>query len=360
MAYHEKTFFRKKTMSKPRRNHRCKTIISVVILTTVFVLFQDATRSDGAETKNYIFTTATTGGTYYPVGVALATLTKIKLEPRERISLSAISSAGSGENIKLLRTNEAQFAILQGLYGAWAWNGEGSFKEMGSQKYLRSITMLWQNVEHFVIQTDLVRTGNLIDMAMLKGKNFSIGVKNSGTAGSGKHILNRLGFQPEKDFNLTHLDYGASADALLNGTIAGMNLPAGPPASAITRAFAALGKDITVLDCTSEQLGKINRGYNLWMKYSIPAGTYPGQDKEISTLAQPNFMAVRSDVDDESVYKIVKTIYGNLDFLHNIHQATRAMTLKNAITGLPIPLHPGAARFFREQGIEIPDHLIAQ
>lgn len=88
-----------------------------------------------------------------PVGVALATLTKVKLTPSYHFSLSAISSAGSGENVKLMNDNEAQFAILQGLYGAWAWAGEGPYAERQNQ--LRSVSMLWQNVEHFIVRSDL-------------------------------------------------------------------------------------------------------------------------------------------------------------------------------------------------------------
>lgn len=331
---------------------------SLAILPILLVLMGSSNSVSAGESQNYIFTTATTGGTYYPVGVAVATLTKIKLEPKDKISLSAISSAGSGENIKLLRNNEAQFAILQGLYGAWAWSGESDFDQLGPQRFLRSITMLWQNVEHFAIKTDYVRTGNLDDLKLLKGKRFSIGRKNSGTAGSGRHIMQRLGFRPKTDFNLVYLDYGGSADALLNGSIMGMNIPAGPPVSALTRTFAALGKDLTILECTAAQLLEINKGLDLWSRYVIAPGTYPGQDKEIQTVAQPNFLAVRNDINDDVVYKIVKTIYENLEFLGNIHQATKAMTLKNAISGLPLPLHPGAARFYREQGVDIPDSLI--
>ena len=78
------------------------------------------------DTRSYILATATTGGTYYPVGVALATLVKVKLEPGEKVSMSAISSAGSGENVKLLREDQAQFGILQGLFGAYAWALLGS------------------------------------------------------------------------------------------------------------------------------------------------------------------------------------------------------------------------------------------
>ncbi|MDV7338619.1 TAXI family TRAP transporter solute-binding subunit [Terasakiella sp. A23] len=316
--------------------------------------------AEAADKKSYILATATTGGTYYPVGVALATLTKVKLEPKQKISLSAISSAGSGENVKLLRENEAQFAILQGLYGAWAWNGTGKVKESGPQKHLRAVSMLWQNVEHFGLKSDLVKSGTVDDLMNAKGKKFSIGKKNSGTEGSGRHILSGLGVNTDSTFDVAYLGYGPSADAIQNGTISGFNVPAGPPVGAITRAFAALGKDLTILDFTDDQMKKANGDLSLWTRYVIPAGTYPGQDKAINTIAQPNFLAVRADVDEDAVYKITKTIYENLPFLNGIHKATKAMALNKAIAGLPVPLHPGSARFYREQGIEIPARLIAK
>ncbi|MFH0785633.1 MAG: TAXI family TRAP transporter solute-binding subunit [Pseudomonadota bacterium] len=312
-----------------------------------------------AEPHRYILATATTGGTYYPVGIALSTLTKVRLEPSHNIVLIDVSSAGSGENIRMLRDNTAQFAILQGLYGAWAWNGAGGLHQDGPQTYLRSITMLWQNVEHFIIKSDFVKTGDMSDLAALREKRLSLGQINSGTEGSGLYILERLGFAG-KDFQSKSIDYGSNAAAIQNGTIDGMNIPGGLPVSAVTQAFATLGKDITVLSFTEEQLTAVNSVYPLWNRYLIPAGTYPGQDQQIATIAQPNFLAVRSDVDDQVVYLIVKAIYQNLPLLRIIHPATEAMALDKAIEGLPVPLHPGAARFYREQGIDIPDQLIAR
>ncbi len=154
-----------------------------------------------AEERSYILATASTGGTYYPVGVALATLSKVKLAPKHHFSLSAISSAGSGENVKLLNENEAQFAILQGLYGAWAWSGEGPYEKSGRQEQLRSVSMLWQNVEHFIVRSDLAKTGTVTDLNNLDGKKFSIGKKNSGTENSGRQIMKGLNVDPDK-FNL--------------------------------------------------------------------------------------------------------------------------------------------------------------
>ncbi|ABU74601.1 immunogenic protein [Vibrio campbellii] len=312
-----------------------------------------------AEERSYILATASTGGTYYPVGVALATLSKVKLAPKHHFSLSAISSAGSGENVKLLNENEAQFAILQGLYGAWAWSGEGPYEKSGRQEQLRSVSMLWQNVEHFIVRSDLAKTGTVTDLNNLDGKKFSIGKKNSGTENSGRQIMKGLNVDPDK-FNLAYMGYGGSASALQNGTIDGMNTPAGVPVGAVTQAFAALGKDISILSFTDEQIKEANGHYNLWTKYEIPANTYPGLDKPITTIAQPNFLAVREDISEEDVYQLTKAIYENLPFLQGIHKATKAMAMEKAIAGLPVPLHPGAARYYKEMGIEIPSDLMAK
>lgn len=196
------------------------------------------------------------------------------------------------------------------------------------------------------------------DLEALKDKWFSLGQRGSGTEGSGGYILEQLGYSPYDDFQIAAIDYGSNAYAIQNGSIEGMNIPGGPPVNAVTQAFIALGKDITLLNFTDEQLNSVNSGFPLWHRFFISANTYPGQDYEIATIAQPNFLAVRNDVDDEVVYLIVKTIYRNLPFLQIIHSATKTMDLDKAINGLPVPLHPGAARFYREQGIDIPDNLI--
>ncbi len=311
-----------------------------------------------AEEEDYLLATATTGGTYYPVGVAIATLVKVKLQPKEKIGLSAINSAGSGENIRLLRENEAQFAILQGLFGAYAATGTGPLKNEGPQKELRSVTMLWKNVEHFVVDQDAVKTGTISDMKDLAGKAVSMGRQNSGTIGSNATILGNLGMDMEKDFDLVYMGYGPSAEALQNGQIEAMSTPGGDPVSAVTRAFAGMGEEIALLEFTEEQAVKANGTFkNLWTPYTIPAGTYPGLDSETKTIAQPNFLAVRADVPDESVYLITKTIYENLAFLQAIHPATKAMSLLEAVDGLQLKLHPGALKYYEEIGLEIPAHL---
>lgn len=307
--------------------------------------------------EEYLLSTASTGGTYYPVGVAIATLVKVRLQASDGINMSAISSAGSGENVRLMRDNEVQFAILQGLFGAYAATGTGTLASEGPQENLRSIAMLWQNVEHFVMRRGDAPTGTIDDIANVKGRTVSMGLQNSGTLESNNVLLTNLGY-PLTEFDLAYMGYNPSADALQNNQIAAMSTPGGVPVAGVARAFAALGGDAVLLNFTDEQIERANGEFTgLWTPFPIPAGTYPGQEADVVTVGQPNFLAVNADVPEETVYKITKAIFENLPFLQAIHPATNEMSLDVALDGLPMPLHPGALRYFEEAGLTIEDRL---
>lgn len=312
---------------------------------------------DGA---NYILATASTGGTYYPVGVAISTLTKVRLEPSTGIGMNAISSAGSGENVRLIREGEAQFGILQGLFGYYAATGTGPVEADGPQEHLRSVSLLWPNVEHFVVADEHADTGTFTDFLDLTGEPVALGRLNSGTIGSNAAILANFGIDLYEDFTLIEGGYGPSAEALQNGQAEGISTPAGDPVGAISQLMASAGDSVTFLEFTDEELAQADGGRDLWFRYVIDAGTYPGQDADWNTIAQPNFLATHADLPEEHVYQITRTIYENLPFLNAIHPATNTMGLDVAINGLPVPLHPGAARYYREQGIDIPDRLVAE
>jgi len=326
---------------------------------TVFLLLGallSACSDQLAANRPYILTTATTGGAYYPIGVAMATITKSQLEPETGISLSAISSAGSQENIKLLRDNQAQFAMLQGAFGAWAWAGEGPVSR--PQTNLRSVSALWQNVEHFVLLSRLVDNGDIADLGTLQGERFVLGARNSGAEQTGRYILEAIGVDYGETLALAWMGYGGAANAIQDGNIVGMNVPAGVPTSAITQAFAQMGDRITLLDFTEQQLAAINARYDLWDWYELPPGTYPNQAHTVRTVASPNVLATNADIPEEVVYHVTRTIWENLPILQDIHGATREMSLPLAVRGLGAPLHPGAIRYYREVGLEIPDNLV--
>ena len=308
-----------------------------------------------AQDTDYVLNTASTGGTYHPVGTAISTLSKVRLLPSEGFSLTAVNSAGSGANVQAMASGTADFSILQGLYGSYAATGTGPVTE--PQENLRSITMLWQNVEQFVVPTDKATTGTVEDLVALKGMGAGMGAQNSGTLGSNTVLLEGLGINVEEDYELVYAGYGPTADAMANGQAVAGGFPAGVPTGAITQLMAANEGGFTLLNVTEEQRMAMDGGRDLWVPFLIPAGTYPGQAEDVTTIAQPNLLAVNADVDEEHVYMLTKTMFENLAFLQAIHPATNDMALDKALGGLPLPLHPGALRYYEEMGLEIPDRL---
>ncbi len=334
-------------------------VFKKLLITSVIAFGLVTAANAGKKEHKYIIATASTGGTYYPVGVGIATIASLKLAKKHKMTFSAMTSAGSSENIDMIDKGEVNFAIIQGLFGSMAWQGKGKYKGH-PKKNLRSITMLWQNVEQFTIYKKFAKTGNIMDLKNLYGKRFSIGSRNSGSRVSAETIMGALGIDYNK-MDIQYLGYSPSATSLQDGKIEGMNTPAGVPTSAVTNAFATIGANkITVLEFNADELKKIDAKYPVWSPFVIKAGTYPGQKKDIHTIAQPNLLVVTKDTPEETVYLLTKTIYENLPFLHSVHKATLAMSLQKAIDGLPMPLHPGAAKYYREMGLKIPARLIAK
>jgi TRAP transporter TAXI family solute receptor len=259
------------------------------------------------------------------------------------------------ENLKLLRDNQAQFALILGIFAAWAYDGSGPVSR--PQENLRSISAMWPNVEHFVLRSDLVTSGTIGDLNNLQGERYSIGMRNSGAEYTGFYIFEALGIDWAEDLSVAYIGYGPSANALQDGNIAGMNVPAGPPVTAITRAYALLGDSMTVLNFSKEEIALINSEFPLWESYELAPETYPNQQQSINTAASPNVLVVRADVSEEIVYEMTRMLWENLATLQEIHGATKSMALENALSGVPLPLHAGALRYYEEQGVSIPDHL---
>jgi len=311
---------------------------------------QDAAPRPGA----YFLGTATTGGTYHPVGVALSTLIKLKLLPNFDVDLTAINTAGSTQNIDLLQRNDIQFAIVSALAGYDARTGTGQFSGAVPDENLRAITTLWLSTDHLVVGNQAVESGTIEDFLALRGQPVSLGREESGTLLGNRTLMAALGVDIDSEFQLVELGYDESADALAAGTIDGMSVSGGVPIAAVQSVFDRLGDKASVLEVNDEQLALIDRGRGIWQRDVIPSGTYPSQSRDVFTIGTPNILAVRADVDDEVVYQITKTIFEELEYLHGLHGATQQISLDHAVNSLPLPIHEGAARYFEEKGVELP------
>ena len=303
--------------------------------------------------KTLVIATANTGGTYFPVGVALSSLISDKLGQSDQLIAIAVNSAGSGENLRMLANGECDLAMLSGLYALQAYEGSGHYTGRAMRK-MAAVAMLWSNVEHFILQQKYVRAGNLSDLKGLK-KHYSIGKEGSGTEGSTRLIFNALDIRDGVDYIAEYQGYNLAASALLDDRLAGAALPAGPPVAAVTQLFATARGRMRLLNVTDEQLENINRVHRLWGRYVIKAGTYPGQKDDVLTMSYPNLLVVSERLTTDEVYKITKCIFENLDDFSSIHNVTAAISLHNSLEDSPVPIHPGAARYYREVGMRVPD-----
>ncbi|MEM8949019.1 MAG: TAXI family TRAP transporter solute-binding subunit [Pseudomonadota bacterium] len=317
-----------------------------------------AQSDEAAVSDSMLLSTASTGGAFHRGGVSLSALIKIKLLPNDRIDLTTSNSSGSLENIARLRDGVSDFAIVQALLGGAARSGTGLATDIGAQRDLRAVTVLWPNVEHFIIRKDLVTSGTIADFLTLEGKRVSLGRERSAIE-SNRVLLGNLGLDVQRDVERVPLSFRPSVAAFRNGEIDGLSLPASTPVPAFVELMSQLGPDAVVLNWTEEQRRQADGGLGLWSPLTIPGNTYPGQDAPIETIAQPNFLAVHADVDDDVVYAITKAIFENLPFLERLHAPFQFLSLDEAVTGLPVPLHPGAVRYYEEMRLDLQKAVIA-
>lgn len=218
-----------------------------------------AAAQDAGEGGSFSLGTASTGGTYHPVGVALSTLVKLRLLPEFDVDLTAVNTGGSQDNVELMRRDDVQFAIISALAGYDARTGTGQFAGAEPAEDLRAITTLWLSTDHLIVRNDAVQSGTVDDFLDLRGRPVSLGRQDSGTLLGNRRLLSALGADADSDFQLIELGYAESADALAAGAIDGMSLSGGLPIEAVQDAFDTLGDQVTVLEFDDDQLARVDR-----------------------------------------------------------------------------------------------------
>ncbi len=307
---------------------------------------------DGAKIS-LLMVTGMPGGTCYQVGLGMASLWTTKLR-EAGIRVSAAHSEGSRENIEAIRISDADLILAEQFLCSMAFHGSGIYKGQ-SLPELRSITNLWPDVTHLLIHPDMLESGTIQD---LQGLTLATGPSDSGNKYTTQMLLKSIK-NMRRPVNLRFMSNMAAAEAFRRGTVQALDLTGGAPIPLITTLCTEPGPNLRFLDITASQLEAFRAsGWEHMFRYVVAPGTYPGQERPINTMAQMNVLAVTSTLNSEVVYALTKTLYENLDYLARVHPACRGMSLKNAITGLNTPLHRGAIRYYREQGLEIPAHLI--
>jgi TRAP transporter TAXI family solute receptor len=307
-----------------------------------------------AAPKTYLaVVTGSTGGTYYPVGTIFATVWNKELGASLNLQASAQSSGGTAENLNMLKQGEAELAIAMTNLAWFSYSGTEMYQGKPNAD-LRMITGLWPDVTQYVVAVN----SKINSIADLKGKRFCTGAVGSGTEYSSKAINRIIGGLVEKDYRAEHLGYFESSAAMQNGQLDGFNAEGGVPTSAVSEIFAS-ATAVKLLEFSDADYQKLSAEVPFYVKYIIPANTYKGQTKNINTIGVKCALIGTSKISDEVAYSITKIMYEKLTELQASHKALEYMTLERAVEGLPpIPLHPGAVKFYQEKGIAIPINLL--
>ncbi len=324
-----------------------KRIISIImVLAMVFALCSCGTAGTGSEASQgataMAMGTGSPTGTYYAYGGILGQYIK----NNAGISVNAVSTGGSKDNIQGIDVNDYQLGTVQSDVMHYAWQGTRSFEEEGKIATFRTIAGLYAEAVQLVTTNPDIKS-----VADLKGKKVSIGAPGSGVYFNAMDILAAAGLT-EKDINPQYLNFDQSSDGLKDGKIDAAFIVAGAPTPAITELCMTNSKTriVPIDGDIAQKLMKDNTFYSV---YKIPAGTYENQAAEIATVTVKATLIVSASATEDDVYKITKAIFDNIDAITKEHAKGAELSLQNATEGLTVPFHAGAAKYFKEKGIEV-------
>jgi TRAP transporter TAXI family solute receptor len=288
------------------------------------------------------FITVLTGGTagvYYPLGVALAKIYGESI-PDARTSVQATKA--SVENLNLLQQGKGEIAFTLGdsLVLGYEGNEEAGFAKPLDR--LRGIAAIYPNYIQVVATAD----SGITTLADLKGKRLSVGAPKSGTELNARAILGAAGISYEDLGKVEYLPFAESVELMKNRQLDATLQSAGLGVASIRDLAASV--PITVVSVPADLVEQVGSPF---VPATIPAGTYTGQDYEVATAAVINFLVTHSEVSDDLAYAMTKDLWGNLGELETAHAAAKGIRRDQAVAGMPVPLHPGAERYYREQGM---------
>ena len=310
-----------------------KKSLAIAGLLTVFTLPTSA-----AEFVNVL--TGGTSGVYYPLGVALSKIYEDNI-PDARLSVQ--STKASVENLNLLQSGRGEVAFSLGDAVSQAWEGNTDMGFKSKLDKLRGISALYPNFIQVVASAD----SGIKTLADLKGKRVSVGAPKSGTELNARTVLQAAGLSYDDLGKVEYLPFGESVELMKNRQLDATLQSAGLGVASIRDLATSI--DIVVVSIPADVVEKV--GDAAYQADVIPAGTYDGQTEDVPTVAIRNFLVSHSDVSDEVAYQMTKSLYENLDRLVSAHAAAKGIQPDTATKGMPVPLHPGAEKYYQEAGL---------
>ncbi|HQY39103.1 MAG TPA: TAXI family TRAP transporter solute-binding subunit [Giesbergeria sp.] len=279
-------------------------------------------------------------GVYYPMGVALS---QIYAKSIPNVRATAQVTKASAENLNLLQAGRGELALALADSVSDAWKGEAEAGFPKKLDKLRGLSGTYSNYIQIVANAD----SGIKTLADLKGKRISVGAAKSGTELNARAIFKAAGLTYADLAKVEYLPFGESVELIKNRQLDATLQSAGLGVASIRDLSTSV--KIVVVPVPADVVAKV--GDAAYQTAVIPANTYTGQTQDVPTAAIPNFLVTHSGVSDELAYQMAKQMYENIDTLYAAHNAAKVIKRENAIKGMPVPLHPGAERYYREVGL---------
>ncbi|MBP2641466.1 MAG: alkanesulfonate transporter substrate-binding subunit [Firmicutes bacterium] len=313
-----------------------------VLLCSVLVIGLLAGCGGGEKKPAKQFVNIATGGTagvYYPLGGAIA---EILNKAIPGMNATAQTTGASVANINMLKDKKIELGMVQNDTAYYAFNGAEMFKDKKVDGIRGVSTLYNETVQIVVMENSSIKSIN-----DLRGKKVAVGAIGSGTEANARQILEVYGLT-YNDLSPQYLSYAEASNGLKDGNVDAAFLTAGYPTAAVQD--LAFQKKVNLLSFDADKANALIKKYPFYAKQTVKANTYPGQTADVQTVAVKAMLVVPESMSADLVYEITKAIYANTDRLKAAHKLGEGITKETALEGMPIPLHPGAEKYFKENG----------
>lgn len=313
----------------------------MLALTLAIVLTLSLAACGGKAATKMTMGTGGATGTYYGYGGVLGQYIKNKAG----IDVTVVSTDGSKANIQGIDAGDYQLGTVQSDVMSYAWNGTRSFEATGAVSSFRVVAGLYAEAVQLVTMDPSIKS-----VADLKGRTVSIGAPGSGVYFNACDVLAAAGLT-ENDISAQYQSFGDSTDALKDGKIDAAFIVAGAPTPAITELCTTNSAYLVPIDGSEAEA--IMASSPFYTVYTIPAGTYPGQDQDVKTVTVKATLIVSADASEDDVYNLTKAIFDNMDDIAKENGKGAELSIENATSGMTAPFHKGAAKYFAEKGVTV-------
>ena len=317
-------------------------IFAIVMALMMLVAFTACGSSDSG-TKGITLATGGPSGTYYAVGGVMASVLNPVLG--DDLQITVTSTGASKANIQMIEDGEANVGLVQNDVMYYAYTGTDLFESDGKCEKFATVAGLYDETVHIVTCDPSIKT-----VADLKGKAVSVGDAGSGTEFNAKQVLAAYDLSFD-DIKVTNASFGDSAESLKDGKIDAAFIVAGAPTTAVTDLAAA--KPIFLVELDDEHIAKLQSSYNFYTETIIPGGTYKDLNTDSKTVSVRATIVASTDLTEDQIYEFTKALYEKQADLATGHDKFSLLNLEDAIKGMSVPFHPGAKKYYAEQGITV-------